>query len=69
MLLMAELARHSLAIDPPDLALTLPVGHVEIHDFTKAAELIDIGWCAVKAALPEIEALVVAGAAQKSGNC
>jgi NTE family protein len=70
MLLMAELARHSLAIDPPDLALTLPVGHVEIHDFTRAGELIDIGWNAVKKALPEIQAMSENGAtaAQKKGN-
>jgi NTE family protein len=70
MLLMAELARHSLAIDPPDLALTLPVGHVEIHDFTRAGELIDIGWTAVKQALPEIEAMRENGPvhAQKTGS-
>jgi NTE family protein len=70
MLLMAELARHSLATDPPDLGLTLPVGHVEIHDFTRAAELIDIGWTTVKQALPEIEAMHESwcDAAQKKGK-
>ncbi len=57
MLLMAELARASLTIDPPDLALTLPVGHIEIHDFTRADELIDIGRRSVLDRLPEIEAL------------
>jgi len=70
MLLMAELARHSLASDPPDLVLTLPVGHIEIHDFTRADDLIRIGWDAVKQALPQIEAMHESGrmAAQKKGR-
>jgi len=57
MLLMAELARASLALDPPDLALTLPVGHVDIHDFTRADELIAIGRRSVEAEIDEIRAL------------
>ena len=57
MLLMAELARHSLALDPPDLALTLPVGHIEIHDFTRAGELIAIGHRAVMEQIDDIERL------------
>ena len=64
MLLMAELARHSLALDPPDLALTLPVGHVEIHDFTRADELIAIGRRSVLAHIEDIRALV--GSAPRS---
>lgn len=58
MLLMAELARHSLALDPPDYALTLPVGHVEIHDFTRADELIAIGRRSVDEHIDRICALV-----------
>ena len=57
MLLMAELARHSLALDPPDLALTLPVGHIEIHDFTRADELIAIGRRSVAEKIDDIRAL------------
>lgn len=57
MLLMAELARHSLALDPPDLGLTLPVGHVEIHDFTRADELIAIGRRSVIEQIEDIRAL------------
>lgn len=57
MLLMAELARHSLALDPPDFALTLPVGHVEIHDFTKADELIAIGRRSVRENIEDIRAM------------
>lgn len=58
MLLMSELARHSLALDPPDLALTLPVGHVEIHDFTRAGELIAIGRQSVLDNIDSIRGLV-----------
>jgi NTE family protein len=58
MLLMAELARHSLALDPPDYALTLPVGHVEIHDFTRADELIAIGRRTVESHIDDIRALI-----------
>ncbi|MES2496157.1 MAG: patatin-like phospholipase family protein [Pseudomonadota bacterium] len=58
MLLMSELARHSLALDPPDLALTLPVGHVEIHDFTRADELIAIGRRTVEEQIDDIRALI-----------
>lgn len=59
MLLMAELARASLTIDPPDLALTLRVGHIDIHDFTRAEELIEIGRRSIVDQLPAIEALVM----------
>jgi len=58
MLLMAELARTSLIIEPPDFALTLAVGHIDIHDFTRADELIEIGRRSVIDQLPAIEALV-----------
>lgn len=57
MLLMAELARASLALDPPDLGLTLPVGHIEIHDFTRADELIAIGRRSVRERLDDIRVL------------
>lgn len=56
-LLMAQLARQSLALDPPELELALPVGHIHVRNFTKAHELIDIGAAAVEAAWPQIAAL------------
>lgn len=59
MLLMAELARQSLLLDPPDHVLTLRVGHVDIHDFTRADELIEIGRRAVIDALPVLRALAI----------
>jgi len=57
MLLMSELARHTLALDPPDLGLTLPVGHIEIHDFTRADELIAIGRRSVIERIDDIRTL------------
>ena len=56
-LLMAQLARQSLALDPPELELALAVGHIHVRNFTKAHELIDIGAAAVEAHWATIEAL------------
>lgn len=56
-LLLAELARKSLLLDPPDLELALAVGHIHVRNFTKAHELIDIGTAAVVDAWPQIEAI------------
>ena len=56
-LLLAELARKSLLLDPPDLELALPVGHFHVRNFTKAHELIEIGAAAVDLAWPDIVAL------------
>jgi len=64
-LLMTQLARQSLAIDPPDLELALPVGHVHVRNFTRASELIDIGAAAVDAAWPAIAALAKAASLNK----
>lgn len=56
-LLMSQLARLSLTIDPPELELALPLGHIHVRNFTKADELIDIGAAAVEANWAVIEAL------------
>lgn len=61
-LMLAGLARQSLELDPPDLELALPVGHIDTSNFTRAEELVAIGRRAAEAAMPEIEAL--AGSAQ-----
>ena len=68
MLLMAELARHSLALDPPDLGLTLPVGHVEIHDFTRADELIAIGRRSVIEKIEDIRALAARASVMRAAR-
>lgn len=57
-LLLSRLARQSLTLDPPDLELALPVGHIDVRNFTKAGELIDIGARAVDEAWPQIKQLV-----------
>ena len=62
-LLLTQLARQSLALDPPDLELALPVGHIHVRNFTKAPELIAIGTDAVEAAWPMITALAPTAAA------
>ena len=41
---LSNLAKYALALDPPDLLLPLRVGHIDIQDFTKADELIQIGY-------------------------
>lgn len=56
-LMLSQLARYQLDTAPPDLELSLPIGHIETANFTRAAELIEIGREAVAAALPRIEAL------------
>jgi len=56
-LLLTQLARQSLALDPPDLELALPVGHIHVRNFTRAPELIAIGAAAVEAAWLTIAAL------------
>jgi NTE family protein len=56
-LLMAQLARQSLALDPPELELALAVGHIHVRNFTRAHELIDIGAAAVEANWATIKAL------------
>lgn len=42
-LVMMHLARQSLAIDPPDLLLEPRIGHIDVRNFTKADELIELG--------------------------
>jgi NTE family protein len=59
-LMTANLTRHSLSVDPPDLQLDLPVGHIDAGNFTRAEELIGVGRTAVEELLPEILALIPA---------
>lgn len=56
-LMLSGLARLSLDRDPPDLELALPVGHIDISNFTRAEDLIAIGRQSIAAAMPEIERL------------
>ncbi len=56
-LVMAHLARQSLAIDPPDIELAPAIGHVDVRNFTRADELIALGAASVVDNWAAIEAL------------
>jgi len=51
---LQNLARYALDLDPPEVELALPVGHIDLQNFTRADELIDIGRAETEAALPKI---------------
>jgi len=51
---LRNLGRYSLALDPPDFALSPPVGHIDMQNFTRAEELIEIGHRETQAIIPEI---------------
>lgn len=42
-LLMTHLARQSLLLDPPDLEIAPAIGHIDVRNFTRAHELIELG--------------------------
>lgn len=46
-LVMAHLARQSLALEPPDVELAPAIGHIDVRNFTRADELIALGTAAV----------------------
>ncbi len=51
---LRNLGRYSLALDPPDFELSPPVGHIDMQNFTRADELIEIGHRETKAIIPNI---------------
>ncbi|KAB7646308.1 patatin-like phospholipase family protein [Polymorphobacter fuscus] len=57
-LLMAHVARQSLAIDPPDLEIAPAIGHIDVRNFTRGHELIELGAAAIEANWPAIAALI-----------
>jgi NTE family protein len=57
-LMMSHLARQSLMIDPPDLEIAPAIGHVDVRDFTKAHELIELGAASVAESWEQIAALL-----------
>ncbi len=56
-LLLAELAKKSLALDPPDLEIAPAIGHIDVRNFTRAGELIELGAAAVTENWEQIAAL------------
>ncbi|MEO9467522.1 patatin-like phospholipase family protein [Parasphingorhabdus sp.] len=51
---LRNLGKYSLALDPPDFAMSPPVGHIDMQNFTKADELIEIGRRETEAMIPDI---------------
>ncbi|MBQ0771822.1 MAG: patatin-like phospholipase family protein [Sphingomonadales bacterium] len=51
---LRNLGRYSLALDPPDFAMSPPVGHIDIQNFTRAEELIEIGRRETEKIIPQI---------------
>lgn len=60
---LRNLGRYSLALDPPDFALSPRVGHIDMQNFTRADELIEIGHRETTALIPEIIARIEKDAA------
>ncbi|MEO9601469.1 patatin-like phospholipase family protein [Parasphingorhabdus sp.] len=60
---LRNLSRYSLALDPPDFAMSPPVGHIDIQNFTRADELIEIGRRETEKVIPEILAKLADGTA------
>ncbi len=58
---LRNLGRYSLALDPPDFAMSPPVGHIDIQNFTRAEELIDIGRRETEKVIPQILAKLAEG--------
>ena len=56
-LLLAELARKDLLLDPPDLEVAPAIGHIDVRNFTRADELIALGKAAIDDAWDRIAAL------------
>ena len=57
LMMMAQQTRQAARIDPPDVLVTMPVGHIGTGAFARAAELIQIGALRTRAAMPAIRAL------------
>jgi len=54
LMMTVQQTRQAVALDPPDVLVTIPAGHISTSAFTRAVELIRIGREAVVAALPAI---------------
>ena len=54
LMMTVQQTRQAVALDPPDVLITIPAGHISTSAFTRAVELIRIGREAVIAALPAI---------------
>lgn len=53
-MVLTNLGHSIMALNPADVVITPLAGHIEMADFTKAHELIDIGYGAAESAYPAI---------------
>jgi NTE family protein len=65
LMMITQQTRLVTALDPPDILVTVPAGHIGTGAFTRAAELIALGRAAAEAHLPVIRAAM---RAQKMGS-
>ncbi len=56
LMMVTNQTRQAVALDPPEVLITIPIGHISTGAFTRAIELIQLGRDAVTAALPAIQA-------------
>ncbi len=56
-LLLTEMARQSLALHPPDLEVAPAIGHIDVRNFTRAHELIELGAASITENWAKIAAL------------
>jgi NTE family protein len=59
LMMVTQQTRQAIALDPPDVLITIPAGHISTGAFTRAAELIGLGRAAMIEALPAIRAAKV----------
>jgi len=55
LMMVTQQTRQALALDPPDVLITIPAGHISTGAFTRAAELMQLGRQAMTQALPAIK--------------
>lgn len=67
-IVLDRITRSRLAGEPPDVHIAPRIGHIGMMEFDRAAELIDLGRAAAEAALPDIQAAMVALGMRPNGK-
>lgn len=65
LMMVTQQTRLAVALDPPEVMVSIPAGHISTGAFTRAAELIRLGREAMISALPAIKSAQKAGIADK----
>jgi NTE family protein len=58
LMMVTQQTRQAVALDPPEVMISIPAGHISTGAFTRAPELIELGTEAALAALPAIRAAI-----------